>query len=50
VINCQYVLGLHYENGEGVNKDMDEAVKWYLEAAKNGQRDAIDALKRLGAE
>jgi len=50
VINCQYVLGLHYENGEGVNKDMDEAVKWYREAAKNGQRDAIDALKRLGAE
>ena len=50
VINCQYVLGLHYENGDGVDKDMDEAVKWYREAAKNGQRDAIDALKRLGAE
>ena len=49
-IVCQYVLGLHYENGEGVDKDMDEAVKWYREAAKNGQRNAIDALKRLGAE
>ena len=50
VINCQYVLGLHYENGDGVDKDMDEAVKWYRKAAENGQRDAIDALKRLGAE
>ena len=50
VIDCQYVLGLHYENGEGVDKDMDEAVKWYRKAADNGQRDAIDALKRLGVK
>ena len=47
VIVCQYMLGLHYENGDGVDKDMDEAVKWYRKAAENGQRDAIDALKRL---
>ena len=29
-----------YENGIGVKKDNDEAVKWYREAAEQGHADA----------
>ena len=29
---AQYNLGICYERGEGVEKDMTEAVKWYRKA------------------
>ena len=32
----QWLLGLCYENGEGVNEDLTEAVKWYRLAADQG--------------
>ncbi len=34
--NAQYNLGLKYYNGQGVNKDYAEAVKWYRKAAEQG--------------
>ncbi|MGA1825982.1 MAG: tetratricopeptide repeat protein [bacterium] len=35
-VEAQYQLAKAYENGEGVNKDFDEALKWYKQAASNG--------------
>ena len=35
-------------NGEGVEQNQEEAIKWYLMAAEQGQEDAIIALKQLG--
>jgi TPR repeat protein len=33
--NCyaQYDLVFFYEHGKGIEKDLQEAIKWYLEAA-----------------
>ncbi len=41
----QYILGTYYEKGEIIEKDLNEAVKWYRLAAE--QHNA-DALFRLG--
>ncbi len=37
---AQYQLGVCYANGDGVTKDMQEAVKWYTISAKLGQVEA----------
>ena len=37
---AQYILGTHYENGEGVAQDYTEAKNWYHKAAEQGDRDA----------
>lgn len=34
--NAQFDLGFHYECGDGVRKDLVEAVKWYRKAAEQG--------------
>ncbi len=34
--NLLFNLGLHYEQGKGVDKNMTEAVKWYRKAAEQG--------------
>ena len=36
----QFVLGLLYRNGKGVEKDFSTAIKWYLLAAENGHAKA----------
>ena len=36
-----------YEKGEGVSKDVAEAIKWYRKAAKQGHEIAKDNLRRL---
>ena len=36
----QFVLGLLYRNGKGVEKDFSKAIKWYLLAAENGHAKA----------
>lgn len=41
---AQQTIGLFYEE----QNNMDDAVYWYREAAKNGDQEAIDSLKRLG--
>ena len=47
---AQLILGACYEDGEGVEQDKEEAVKWYRKAATNGKEDAKKALKRLGVD
>jgi TPR repeat protein len=42
----QYGMGVLYENGYGVAKDLKLAMVWYLKAAKQGN---IDAQYNLGA-
>ena len=36
----QYVVGLNLFNGNGVEVDINEAVQWYLKAAKQGENHA----------
>ena len=38
--DAQFNLGVCYYNGEGVAKDVVEAVKWYRKAADQGNADA----------
>ena len=41
------LLGLCYEFGRGVDKDVKEAVKWYKKAAALGNASAKERLKKL---
>ena len=41
-------MGLCYYNGDGVAKDLEQAVYWYRKAANHGNEDAKKALKDLG--
>ncbi|MBR0458737.1 MAG: sel1 repeat family protein [Victivallales bacterium] len=45
--DAQYALGTCYQEGFGVEKDMEKAVEWYRKA-EQGSKDAHNALKRLG--
>jgi hypothetical protein len=45
---AQFELGQMYENGEGVPKDINQAITLYKKADDQGLPDASDALKRLG--
>ncbi len=45
---AMFNLGVCYDNGEGVAKDLKEAVRWYRAAADKGHADAKKALERLG--
>ena len=42
---AQYNLALAYENGNGMTKDLSEAVKWYRKAAEQGHAGAQKKLK-----
>ena len=46
-IKAQYQLGIIYEKGYGIKKDPQKAVKWYRNAAKQGDKNAQEALERL---
>lgn len=41
---AQFSLGVVYENGEGVNRSLGEARKWYCKAAVQGQVEAWHSL------
>lgn len=41
-------MGIVYKNGEGVIKNLDEAVKYYRLAAKQGHKESKERLKTLG--
>ena len=45
--NAQYNLGVCYEKGEGVKKDLSQAVQWYRKAAEQGMPGAQSKLKEL---
>ncbi len=49
-IEAQHNLGVLYSRGEGVEKDLTEARKWYRKAAAQGYEKSKAALKRLGVE
>lgn len=40
-----YTLGLYHENGIGVPKSIETAVKWYKKAAQYGHADAIKLIR-----
>ena len=44
---AQYILGIIYSNGYGVEQNYIVAKKWYLKAAKQGNKDALLAVKLL---
>jgi TonB family protein len=44
---AQYALGRRYETGDGVDKDLDQAMQWYELAAQQGDVLAVQRL-RLG--
>jgi|GEM_PF-7064085 len=46
----QYNVGIHYEKGEAVQKDLSEAEKWYHKSANNGNAAAqltMGALEQM---
>ena len=45
---AQFILGYMYDEGKGVPKDYDEAVKWYSRAAKQGNKEARHNLGLMG--
>lgn len=46
----QHYLGVIYEEGRGVVKDAKAAIKWYLKAAQQGNKDAHTRLERIYAK
>lgn len=44
---AQTLLGLLYEEGVGVDKDLNQARLWYMKAARKGLREAESRLGRL---
>ena len=46
-VDAQVSLGKKYMYGDGVEEDEEEAIKWFIKAAKQGDRDAIDQLRIL---
>jgi hypothetical protein len=49
VAPAQKNLGLFYETGLGLTKDILQASEWYRKAAEQGNIDAQNHLKRLSA-
>ena len=39
-----YRLGWNYSNGEGVEQNMTEAIRWYTAAAEGGNADTMHEL------
>ncbi len=46
----QYQLAECYYNGQGVEEDYTEAIKWYSKAAKQGFKIAKEVLDIIGEE
>lgn len=44
---AQFCIAYDYKNGEGVEKDLGEAVKWYRKAAEQGENRAQNSLGDL---
>ena len=47
---AQYNLGAMYENGEGIEENIEQAKYWYKKSADQGNEDAKEALKELEQE
>ncbi len=46
-VDAMYQLGLTYQEGLGVKKDIKEAIKWFTKAAKHGLVGAESALGKI---
>jgi hypothetical protein len=46
-VHAQFLLGVRYEGGVGVDKDEAKAVEWYSKAAGQGDVEALAALPAL---
>jgi hypothetical protein len=46
-VKAEYQLGVMFDRGEGVSINKAEAVRWYREAASQGDREAQTALQEL---
>ncbi len=46
--DAQYAVGYMYYYGQGVVENRTKALEWIKRAAKAGQPDAIEALRRAG--
>lgn len=46
-VNAMYILGQLYMTGRGVDKNDEEASKWYFRAAVRGDRNAVNDLFRM---
>jgi len=49
-VEAQYNLGVFYERGYGVTKDLNKAKKWFQLAADQGLEMAIKKVKKLNAK
>jgi TPR repeat protein len=47
-IQAQYWLGLKYESGDGLPKDIDKALFWLRKAADHDQSDLTQNSARIG--
>ncbi|MDE7413711.1 MAG: sel1 repeat family protein [Muribaculaceae bacterium] len=46
--NAQNSLGVMYQLGERVSPDIEEATRWFMKAADQGNANAVENLKNLG--
>ncbi len=46
-IEASYYVGLYYQNGKGVEQNIDEAIQWYEKAALENDRDALYHLAMI---
>ena len=44
-VEAQFMLGIMYQNGQGVAADINQLVKWVGKAAAQGNKDARQALE-----
>ena len=47
---AQYYMGILYQNGLGITKNTDIALKWFKKSAKNGYKKAYNKLDELNKE
>ncbi|GAB6976556.1 hypothetical protein JCM15124A_14630 [Prevotella falsenii] len=47
---AMFYIGNCYKRGDGVEKNIDEAIRWYKKAAEYGDEDAPQVLKELGVK
>ncbi|MBU0720886.1 SEL1-like repeat protein [bacterium] len=44
---AQYYIGRMYRDGDGVEKNIDTAIKWWTKARRNGHRDAAFQMSEI---
>ena len=47
---AMFYIGNCYRRGDGVEENLNEAIRWYKKAAEYGDEDASNVLKELGID